>query len=122
MLKNIKILLTEDQEIYQEIFVGLLEGSDICIDIASNGQEAVEKSRKKIYALIVMDIEMPIMNGYEASKIIRTENAKIPIIALTSKNSSDDILKTQKVGMNAHLTKPVEAHTLYETFVKYIAV
>ena len=122
MLKNIKILLTEDQEINQEIFVGLLEGSGIKIDIASNGYEAVKKSRKKIYSLIVMDIEMPIMNGYEASKIIRMENAKIPIIALTSNNSSNDILKTQKVGMNEHLSKPVEAKILYETFAKYIAV
>ena len=122
MQKNIEILLTEDQEINQEIFVGLLEGSGIHIDIASNGKEAVEKSRQKIYALIVMDIEMPIMNGYEASKIIRTENAKIPIIALTSKSSHEEILQTQKVGMNEHLAKPVEAHTLYETFAKYIAV
>jgi len=122
MLKNIEILLTEDQEINQEIFVGLLEGSGIHIDIAFNGQEAVEKSRKKIYSLIVMDIEMPIMNGYEASKIIRTENSKIPIIALTSNNSSNDILKTQNVGMNEHLSKPVEAKILYETFAKYLAV
>jgi CheY-like chemotaxis protein len=122
MQKNIEILLTEDQEINQEIFVGLLEGSGIHIDIASNGKEAVKKSREKIYALIVMDIEMPIMNGYEASKIIRTENAKIPIIALTSKSSHEDILQTQKVGMNEHLSKPIEAHRLYETFAKYIAV
>ena len=122
MLKNIEILLTEDQEINQEIFVGLLEGSGIHIDIAFNGQEAVEKSRKKIYSLIVMDIEMPIMNGYEASKIIRTENSKIPIIALTSNNYSHDILKTQNVGMNEHLSKPVEAKILYETFAKYLAV
>jgi len=122
MLKNMEILLTEDQEINQEIFMGLLEGSGIKIDIASNGQEAVEKSRKKVYSLIVMDIEMPIMNGYEASKIIRTENAKVPIIALTSNNSKDDILKSKKMGMNEHLAKPVEITTLYETFEKYIAV
>jgi len=122
MLKEIVILLTEDQVINQEIFMGILEGSGIKIDIAFNGQEAVEKTRKKIYSLIVMDIEMPIMNGYEASKIIRTENSKIPIIALTSNNSSHDILKTQKVGMNEHLSKPVEAKILYETFAKYIAV
>ena len=122
MFNEIEILLTEDKKINQEIFVGLLEGSGIKIDIASNGHEAVEKSRKKFYSLIVMDIEMPIMNGYEASKIIRTENPKIPIIALTSNNSSRDILKTKKVGMNEHLAKPVEASTLYETFAKYIAV
>ncbi len=120
MLKGIEILLTEDKEINQEIFIGILEGSGINIDIAVNGKEAVEKSRKKVYSLIVMDIEMPIMNGYIASKIIRTENSKIPIIALTSNNSSQDILKTKKVGMNDHLCKPIEAKILYETFSKYI--
>ena len=122
MFNEVEILLTEDKIINQEIFVGLLEGSGIKIDIASNGYEAVEKSRKKIYSLIVMDIEMPIMNGYEASKIIRTENANIPIIALTSNNSKCDILKSKKVGMNEHLAKPVKASTLYETFAKYVAV
>jgi len=122
MLSKMEILLTEDKKINQEIFMGILEGSGIKIDIASNGKEAVEKFRKKLYSLIVMDIEMPIMNGYEASKIIRTENANIPIIALTSNNSSRDILKSKKVGMNEHLAKPVKASTLYETFAKYVAV
>jgi CheY-like chemotaxis protein len=120
MLKGIEILLTEDKEINQEIFIGILEGSGINIDIAFNGKEAVEKSRRKAYSLIIMDIEMPIMNGYEASRIIRTENSEIPIIALTSRTSSHDILKTKKVGMNAHLSKPIEAKLLYETFSKYI--
>ena len=120
MLKGIEILLTEDKEINQEIFIGILEGSGINIDIAFNGEEAVNKSREKNYSLIVMDIEMPIMNGYEASKIIRTENSNIPIIALTSNNSSQDILKTKDMGMNAHLSKPIEAKILYETFSKYI--
>ena len=120
MLKGIKILLTEDKEINQEIFVGILEGSGMHIDIAFNGKEAVEKFRSKVYSLIVMDIEMPIMDGYQASKIIRTENSQIPIIALSSKNSSHDILKTKEVGMNEHLCKPIEAKILYDTFLKYI--
>ena len=120
MLEGIEILLTEDKEINQEIFMGIMEGSGIIVDIAFNGQEAVEKSRKKHYSLIVMDIEMPIMNGYEASKIIRTEDSKIPIIALTSNNSRVDILKTQEIGMNEHLSKPVEPKILYETFSKYL--
>lgn len=120
MLKGRDILLTEDKKINQEIFVGILEGSGINIDIAENGKEAVEKSRKKLYSLIVMDLEMPIMNGYEAFKIIRTENSNIPIIALTSRNSPYDILKTKTIGMNEHLSKPIEAKILYQTFKKYI--
>ena len=121
MLEGIEILLTEDKEINQEIFMGILEGSGINIDIASNGKEAVKKSREKDYSLIVMDIEMPIMNGYEASKIIRTEDSNIPIIALTSNNSYQDILKTKEIGMNEHLSKPIEAKILYETFSKYLS-
>ncbi len=120
LLKGSRILLTEDKKINQEIFMGILEGSGINIDIASNGQEAVEKSREKSYSLIVMDIEMPIMNGYIASRIIRTENSKIPIIALSSNNSPQAILKTKEMGMNEHLSKPIEAKILYETFSKYI--
>ena len=120
MLKKIQILLTEDKKINQEIFIGILEGSGVSIDIACNGKEAVDKSRRKVYSLIIMDIEMPIMNGYEASKIIRTDNNEVPIIALSSKNSSHDILKTKEMGMNAHLSKPIEAKTLYETFTKFI--
>lgn len=120
MLEGIEILLTEDKEINQEIFIGILEGSGISIDIASNGKEAVKKSREKDYSLIIMDIEMPIMNGYEASKIIRTENSEVPIIALTSNNSDDDILKTKEVGMNEHLSKPIQVQTLYQTFSRYL--
>ncbi len=120
MLKGIKILLTEDQTINQEIFQEILEGSGIDIDIASNGKEAVEKSRINNYSIIVMDIEMPIMNGYEATKIIRTENSTIPIIALTSNSSKSDRIKSKNIGMNEHLSKPIEAKILYQTFSKYI--
>ncbi len=121
MLKKIEILLTEDQEMNQEIFRGILQGSGISIDVAVNGKEAVEKSRKKEYSMIVMDIEMPVMNGYEATKIIREENATIPIIALTSNASKEDRLKTKKFGMNEHLSKPIEANILYQTFSKYLS-
>ncbi|CAA6820808.1 MAG: Sensory box histidine kinase/response regulator [uncultured Sulfurovum sp.] len=121
MLKEVKILLTEDTKINQEIFIGLLEGSGIAIDIAENGKEAVEKSREKKYSLIVMDIEMPIMDGYEATRIIRTENSTVPIIALTTNNSSQDKLRTKQFGMNAHLSKPIDLDILYQAFSKYIA-
>jgi len=121
MLTGIKILLTEDKKINQEIFIGILEGSGISIDIASNGQEAIKKFREKDYSLIIMDIEMPIMNGYEATKIIRLEDNNVPIIALTTNNTQQDFLKSKQIGMNAHLIKPIEAKVLYDTFLKYIA-
>jgi CheY-like chemotaxis protein len=115
-----KLLLTEDQKINQEIFIGLLEGSGINIDIASNGKEAVEKSSAVHYSLIVMDIDMPIMNGYEATRSIRKFNKKTPIIALTSNSTTQDIMQTKDAGMNEHLTKPVLPPVLFQTLSKYI--
>lgn len=120
MPKKVKILLTEDVEINQEIFMGLLEGTNISVDIAVNGQEAVQKFREKKYALIVMDIEMPIMDGYEATRIIRAEDNETPIIALTANNSHDDKIRTKQLGMNAHLSKPIEPQVLYQAFSQYL--
>jgi CheY-like chemotaxis protein len=120
MLNGIKILLTEDNIINQEILLGLLEDSGLDIDIANNGKEAIERCRENCYALVLMDIEMPIMNGYEATKIIKKEHKGLPIIALTSNGTAADKQKTKEVGMTEHLHKPVELERLYETFSRYI--
>ena len=120
-LKKIKILLTEDNLINQEIIIGLLENSDITIDIASNGQEAVDKVKINRYDLILMDIQMPIMDGIEATKIIRKTNKTIPIIALSANAMIEDIKRTKKAGMSYHLSKPIDVEKLYETLLKYIS-
>lgn len=120
MHNTIDILLTEDQEIHQEIFIEMLLGSGIHIDIASNGKEALDKSLQKNYALIVMDIDMPIMNGYEATQKIRQYDQEIPIIALTSNNTVQDILTSKALGMNEHLIKPTTFAILHQTLSKYI--
>ena len=122
MLNKIKILITEDKKINQEILMGILEDSGLDIDIACNGKEAVERCKEKRYALILMDIEMPIMDGYEATKIIRKNNLDIPIIALTANNTTEDRYRTKAIGMNEHLCKPIEPKLLYQTFSKYINV
>jgi len=120
MKKKIKILLTEDKKINQDIILGILDHNRFQIDIANNGKEAVEKIKKENYLLVLMDIEMPIMNGYEATKRIRLIDKNIPIIALSSNSSKLTIKKSQKVGMNEYLSKPVEPKRLYETFFRYI--
>ena len=117
-----KILLTEDKEINQLIVLGLLEESGFEIDIANNGEEAVDKCKEYNYSLILMDIEMPIMDGYDATRIIRKLNKEIPIIALTSNGTMEDIKRTKSVGMNEHLLKPIDLERLYHTFSKYINV
>jgi CheY-like chemotaxis protein len=117
-----KILLTEDKKINQLIVLGLLAESGFEIDIANNGEEAVNKCKECNYSLILMDIEMPIMDGYDATRIIRKINKEIPIIALTSNGTIEDINRTKSVGMNEHLLKPIDLDLLYHTFSKYINV
>jgi len=119
-LKGSTILLVEDNKINQEIISGLLESSKLEIEIAVNGKEAVEKFENNKYELIFMDIQMPIMDGYEASKLIREKDKEIPIIALSANAMAEDIEKTKAVGMNEHLTKPINVEKLYETLYKYI--
>lgn len=121
LLVGSKILLVEDNSTNQEIITGLLEYSGIFIDIANNGKEAVEKFKANAYELILMDLQMPVMDGYEATKIIREINKEIPIIALTANAMKEDIEKTSTVGMNEHLNKPIEVEKLYETLLKYVS-
>jgi CheY-like chemotaxis protein len=121
-LRGSKILLVEDNKTNQEIILGLLENSGIIIDIANDGIEAIEKYKQyKDYELILMDLQMPNMDGYSATKIIREKNKDIPIIALTANAMREDIAKTQAVGMNKHLNKPIEVDKLYETLLEFIS-
>ncbi len=122
-LRGSHIILTEDNETNQEIIVGLLEHSGIEIDIALNGQEAVDKFRAnpELYELIFMDLQMPVMDGFEATKIIREDSQDIPIVALTANAMVEDIEKTKAVGMNEHLNKPIEVEKLYETLLRYLS-
>ncbi|NOZ90499.1 MAG: response regulator [Epsilonproteobacteria bacterium] len=119
-ITNSKILLVDDNLINQEIIIGLLEHSNIELDIASNGQEALDMFEVNKYALILMDIQMPIMDGYKATELIRKKDANIPIIALTANAMKEDIKKTAQYGMNSHINKPIDVEKLYQTLFKYI--
>ena len=122
-LKGSNILLVEDNTVNQEIITGLLENSGINIDIANNGKEAVDifNANKDKYELILMDLQMPIMDGFKATKIIRGIDKDIPIVALTANAMKEDVERTQKAGMNEHLNKPIEVEKLYETLLKFIS-
>ena len=119
-LRGNHILLVEDNETNQEIILGLLEESGIYIDIAWNGKEALEKHASGNYNLILMDIQMPLIDGLEASRIIRSCDPEIPIIALTANAMKEDIERSTKAGMNAHLSKPINAEDLYTILLRYI--
>lgn len=121
LLKGKKILLAEDNELNREIAVELLKEEGFILDTAEDGTIAVEKMRTAKpgqYDLILMDIQMPIMDGYEATRQIRkSENpeiAKIPIIAITANAFEEDRQKALEAGMNEHVSKPIDLERLLE--------
>ena len=122
-LHGSNILLVEDNATNQQIIIGLLENSGINIDIADNGQIGVDMYNKnpEKYELILMDLQMPIMGGIEATKIIRENDKDIVIIALTANAMREDVQKTQEAGMNEHLNKPIDVEDFFKKLIKYIS-
>ena len=117
-VKNIKVLVVEDIALNQLLMKTLLDDFGFDHDIASNGQIAIEKLKNKIYDIILMDLQMPIMNGFEATEYIRnTMNSKIPIIALTADVTPVDIAKCDVAGMNDYVAKPVDERILYSKII-----
>ena len=107
----------------------ILSLKDVEADHAENGQIAVEMFRKSAvgeYSAILMDVRMPVMNGLEATKVIRSldraDAKEIPIIALTANAFDEDVQRSLQAGMNAHLSKPVESAHLFETLEQLIKV
>jgi len=121
-LQGSYILLADDNETNREIIIGVLEESGIAIDTAANGQMAVEsyQANPNKYELILMDIQMPIMDGYRATQLIRQQNPTLPIVALTANAMREDIERSLESGMNAHLNKPIDVKKLYGVLLKYI--
>jgi PAS domain S-box-containing protein len=126
IFKDRSILLAEDVEINREIIISLLEDTGLTIDCAENGAEALrmfEEAPSK-YNIILMDIHMPEMDGYEATRRIRASAAAeaktIPIIAMTANIFKEDIAKCLEAGMNEHLGKPVDLEELMKRLRKYL--
>lgn len=126
-LAGLHVLLAEDNELNREIAVFLLEKEGMEITACENGAEAVKVFRESpqgYYDLILMDIMMPVMDGYEASRQIRSlprlDAAVIPIFAMTANAFQDDIEKSHKNGMNEHLTKPLHTEVVLATIRKYV--
>ena len=119
-LLDINILVAEDNKMNQMVLTMLLEEAQIKLDFADDGQIAVEKFDAGIYQLILMDIQMPNLNGYEATQIIKTKNKDIPIIGLSANAMQEDIQKAFDSGMDDYLTKPIDLDKLYLTLNKYL--
>jgi len=117
-IKNIKILVVEDMELNQLLMKTLLDDFGFECDITANGKLAVEKLETNTYDIILMDLQMPEMNGFEATKYIRNVmKSDIPIIALTADVTTVDLSKCKAVGMNDYIAKPVDERLLYSKIV-----
>ncbi|RIX41927.1 MAG: response regulator [Rhodocyclales bacterium GT-UBC] len=118
-----RILLVEDEPINQEVSRELLEFAGLQVDLASNGQMAIDCVRHQAYDLILMDMQMPVMNGTDASQAIRElpEGRTVPIIALTANAFDEDRLRCLEAGMNDHIGKPVDPEMLYATLLKWLS-
>ena len=120
-LRHSRILLVDDNDLNREIAITLLEDEGFTVEYAVNGCEAVEKimdAPSGHYQLVLMNVQMPVMNGYEATKAIRRLNdptrAQVPILAMTADAFEEDRQKALRSGMNGHLTKPVEIDKLFK--------
>lgn len=125
--KDKHILLAEDNEINREIAQELLEAAGAILDMAENGVEAVERftaSPEGYYDLILMDIQMPEMNGYEATEYIRgtgrLDAKTVPVFAMTANAFVEDVRKSHAAGMNAHISKPLDIDLIYRQINKVL--
>ena len=119
-----KILLVEDNEINQMIAEELLKAVGYSVDIANNGEEAIHMVSQKQYDLVLMDIQMPVMDGLTATRAIRASGRhdSLPIVAMSAHAMAGDKEKSLSSGMNEHITKPISPDVLYATLDKWLAL
>lgn len=120
-LHNAPLLVVEDNEINQHVALELLRGHGFQVDIAENGEVAVEKVHHKAYALVLMDIQMPVMDGYRAAEAIRQSFSyqQLPIIAMTANAMSGDAERSLAAGMQGHIPKPIDEALLLSQITKW---
>ena len=121
-IRGARVLLVEDNVINQQVAQELLEQAGLSVSIAANGQEAVSAVEQNTFDLVLTDIQMPVMDGFQATALIR-ENPRLkdlPIVAMTAQALTGDREKSLEAGMNDHITKPIDPDRLYKALVKWI--
>jgi len=122
-IRGARVLLVEDNEINQQVAMEILQGAGLNVTVANDGQEAVNAVKENNYDVVLMDIQMPVMDGYTASREIRNLKSKIrnvSIIAMTAHAMAGDEQKSIETGMNDHVTKPIDPNQLFATLLKWI--
>jgi len=117
-----RILLAEDDFINGKIVKTLLEKATYQVDWVKNGKEALDKliTGSSDYSLVLMDIQMPIINGYEVSSTLREQGIQIPIVSMTANAFCDEKTKSREAGINDYISKPVTKIGLFEVLEKYL--
>ncbi|EIC20436.1 response regulator [Thiorhodovibrio frisius] len=114
------VLLVEDNALNQEVACAIMEKTQVRIILAENGREAVDLVSQHKVDLILMDLQMPVMDGFEASRRIRPHFPELPIVALSAAVMEEDRARAQAAGMNDHLAKPIDSHALISTLKKWL--
>jgi signal transduction histidine kinase/DNA-binding response OmpR family regulator/HPt (histidine-containing phosphotransfer) domain-containing protein len=121
-IQGAQLLLVEDNEINQQVAKEILEGAGLNVTLANDGQEAVNAVKEGHYDAVLMDIQMPVMDGYTATREIRKDERfkQLPIIAMTAHAMAGDEDKSLEAGMSGHVTKPIDPDQLFATLQKWI--
>jgi CheY-like chemotaxis protein len=121
-INGARVLLVEDNEINQQVAFELLEQAGLNVDIANHGQEALEMVQRADYDVVLMDIQMPIMDGYTATEKLREDDRykDLPILAMTANATTEDRQRSLDVGMNAHINKPINPNDLFNALLTWV--
>ena len=121
-IRGARVLLVEDNEINQEVAIGQLEEAEVFVDLAENGAEAVRMVRENDYDVVLMDMQMPVMDGIEATRILRANPRfeTLPIIAMTANALVSDREMCLEAGMNDHIAKPIDPDQLFGVLLRWI--
>ncbi len=119
-----RVLVVEDNPINQQLAIELLESRCVTVDIANNGQEAIERINfhsPTYYSVVFMDLQMPVMDGYEATRLLRLDSryVNLPIVAMTAHAMADERERCQVLGMNGHVSKPIDPEMLYAMLARF---
>jgi PAS domain S-box-containing protein len=121
-LRGARVLLVEDNEINQEVAIGQLEDAEVFVDLAENGEVALSMAKDNDYDVVLMDMQMPVMDGIEATRILRANRRyeTLPIIAMTANAMASDRELCLEAGMNDHIAKPIDPEQLFGVLLRWI--